>query len=395
MKRRLILATAVSLTMINSQADPVRGYDRKDGSHVSSYDRNAAVRPPTPSSTAAPAPGSIDYNAIYSAKTPQQGSVTNGQPPIVVTVTGSPSTTATSTITRNQWISDTLNVYGTLSNVNVTMKVVGFDKSKNLVTESDDYTIESDGTFHARLSDPKKEIRFLKVMATDKTSEVAQVELASTPIAAVETNASSVEEASPVNGLSVGVIIIGVILGLLWLVVKSISSKVASSKSGPTESDSANQKLALADLAQGSIPHRYHLEGFLPKKGEGVIWAFPGVEHYQKGTHSEWVGRSSGASVRVFKGFWLRSGANRGHKISHSEMDYQGAGTLVLTTIGLCFIGTSSTRIPLAHILAFQSYSDGIGFDTDYTRNNRHVFTQIHAGNVAFIATALDTIKAA
>jgi hypothetical protein len=94
-----------------------------------------------------------------------------------------------------------------------------------------------------------------------------------------------------------------------------------------------------------------------------------------------------------FKGFWVRTGASHGHKVSHTAMDYQGAGTLVLTTIGLCFIGANSTRIPLSHILAFQSYSDGIGFDTDYARNNRHVFTQIHAANVAFIATVLDTIK--
>jgi hypothetical protein len=43
--------------------------------------------------------------------------------------------------------------------------------------------------------------------------------------------------------------------------------------------------------------------------------------------------------------------------------------------------------------LAFQSYEDGIGFDTDYARNNRHIFGAIHAGNVAFIATALDIIK--
>jgi hypothetical protein len=93
------------------------------------------------------------------------------------------------------------------------------------------------------------------------------------------------------------------------------------------------------------------------------------------------------------KGLWVRSGASRGHKVSHSQMDCQGEGTLVLTTMGVCFVGTNSTRIPLSHILAFQCYEDGIGFDTDYARNNRHIFLPIHAGNVAFIATVLDTIK--
>jgi len=391
MKRRLIFAAAVSLTMtmINSQAEPVRAYDRKDGTHVSSYDRNPpATVVPTPTS-------SIDYNAIYSAREAQQGSENNGQPPVVVTVTERPSTRATSTIIRNEWVSDTLNVYGTLTDVNVTMRVIGFDKNQKLITESSDYTIESDGTFHARLSDAKKEIRFLKVLLTDKITGVAQRDSASTPAATVDTGASSV------GSVFTGSLIIGTGIVLLWFFIKLFSclSKGASAQSvslaPPTPSESANQELALADLAKGSPPHRYQLKGFLPKKGESVIWAFLGVNHYQKGTHSEWVGQSSGASVRVFKGFWVRSGTNRGHKVSHSEMDYQGAGTLVLTSIGLCFIGASSTRIPLSHILAFQSYTDGIGFDTDYARNNRHVFTRIHAGNVAFIATVLDTIKAA
>jgi hypothetical protein len=93
------------------------------------------------------------------------------------------------------------------------------------------------------------------------------------------------------------------------------------------------------------------------------------------------------------KGLWVRSGASRGHKVSHTQMDCQGEGTVVLTTMGVCFVGTNSTRIPLSHILAFQSYEDGIGFDTDYARNNRHIFGPIQAGNVAFIATVLEIIK--
>src|ERR1700733_9509732 len=39
-------------------------------------------------------------------------------------------------------------------------------------------------------------------------------------------------------------------------------------------------------------------------------------------------------------------------------------GTLVLTTMGVCFVGTNSTRIPLSIILVFQP-EDGLSFDTD------------------------------
>jgi hypothetical protein len=84
--------------------------------------QGAAASPSASSSTAAPSSGSIDYNAIYSARTPQQQSESSGQPPIEVTVKGHPSTTATSTIINDQWVSDTLNVYGTVSRSEVIQK---------------------------------------------------------------------------------------------------------------------------------------------------------------------------------------------------------------------------------------------------------------------------------
>ena len=89
-------------------------------------------------------------------------------------VNESPSTTVNFTITRNQWTFDTLNVYGTVTNVNVTMRVIGFDKNQKLVTESTDYTIQAEGTFHARLTDTNKEIRLVKVVLYDKTASNSQ-----------------------------------------------------------------------------------------------------------------------------------------------------------------------------------------------------------------------------
>jgi hypothetical protein len=84
----------------------------------------------------------------------------------------------TSTITRNQWLFETLDVYGTLTNVNVTMKVIGFDKkNQKLVSESTDYTIQPEGTFHARLTDANKEIKFVKVLLYDKTASNSQAVL--------------------------------------------------------------------------------------------------------------------------------------------------------------------------------------------------------------------------
>jgi hypothetical protein len=302
-------------------------------------------------------------------------------------------------ITGNRWASGVLIFSGTLSNPEGwPIEFVGFDKDQKVVTQNNDYTTQADGTFQATLSDPKREIKFVKVQfvsavtasARSREAEVQQMPTI-TPIPTVYTNAN----AFPFAGVFVGAIALGILIFIACLVGKSTPNAPSQTATllPPTPSESAQQELTLADLGKGTPTNHFKLEGFLTKKGETLIWAFRGVKHYQQRIHSEWVGRSSGASVRIMKGLWVRSGASRGHKVSRSQMDCQGEGTLVLTTMGVCFVGASSTRIPFSHILAFQPYEDGIGFDTDYARNNRHIFGPIHAGNVAFIATALDIIK--
>jgi hypothetical protein len=67
-------------------------------------------------------------------------------------------------ITGNRWESDNLIVSGTLSNPNGwPVEFVGFDKDQKIVTRNNYYTAQPDGTFQATLSDPKKEIKFVKV----------------------------------------------------------------------------------------------------------------------------------------------------------------------------------------------------------------------------------------
>jgi hypothetical protein len=152
--------------------------------------------------------------------------------------------------------------------------------------------------------------------------------------------------------------------------------------------------LVLDDLRKGTPTEHYKLNGFLPKKGEKVLWCFKSVKHYQLGTHSEWVGRSAGVSFRVAKGIRVRTGGSRGHKVSHSQMDYKGKVDLVLTTQGFTFVGAAdAARIPLSRVLAFQTYSDGFGLQTDYARNNHHLFSHIHSDNVVFIKSALDLLN--
>jgi hypothetical protein len=162
----------------------------------------------------------------------------------------------------------------------------------------------------------------------------------------------------------------------------------------PDPNETEIQHLVLDDLRKGTPSEHYKLNGFLPKKGEKVLWCFKNVKHYQLGTHSEWVGRSAGVSFRVAKGIRVRTGGIRGHKVSHSQMDYKGKVDLVLTTQGFTFVGAAdAARIPLSRILAFQTYSDGFGLQTDYARNNHHLFSHIHADNVVFLKSALDLLN--
>ena len=128
----------------------------------------------------------------------------------------------------------------------------------------------------------------------------------------------------------------------------------------PNANEAQYQKEALDELNNGTLPTGYSLKGYLCKKGEKLIYSFNEVTHCCSAVHSEWTGRSAGASVRIAKGFWIRTGASRGHSAQHTTMQRQGGGSLVLTNQGLSFGSTEkSARILLSHILSFQSGSGG------------------------------------
>lgn len=200
-------------------------------------------------------------------------------------------------------------------------------------------------------------------------------------------------EATPATPIFFLAICLLVLFFVVYLLNKR-ARQVAPPPLPPDPNETEIQHLVLDDLRKGTATEHYKLNGFLPKKGEKVLWCFKNVKHYQLGTHSEWVGRSAGVSFRVAKGIRVRTGGSRGHKVSHSQMDYKGRVDLVFTTQGFSFVGAAdAARIPLSRILAFQTYSDGFGLQTDYARNNHHLFSDMHADNVVFIKSALDLLN--
>ena len=233
---------------------------------------------------------------------------------------------------------------------------------------------------------PSPSVYYTRAAAPPKPSGTARASAYPSVASSTSTEATS---ANPTFFL----ICLGGLLFVVYLVSKRASRAVPPPLPlGPNETEI--QHLVLDDLRKGTPTEHYKLNGFLPKKGEKVLWCFKNVKHYQLGTHSEWVGRSAGVSFRVAKGIRVRTGGSRGHKVSHSQMDYKGKGDLVFTTQGFSFLGAADAgRIPLSRILAFQTYSDGFGLQTDYARNNHHLFSHIHADNVVFLKSALDLLN--
>jgi hypothetical protein len=67
-------------------------------------------------------------------------------------------------------------------------------------------------------------------------------------------------------------------------------------------------------------------------------------------------------------------------------MDNLGTGTLVMSNQAISFLGEQSCRTLLKHIIAFQWYRDGFGFETDAANNNHYIFSGLDGADVDFLA---------
>jgi hypothetical protein len=337
------------------------------------------------------------------------------------------STDVTSEITSNEWRLNTLVVYGTLTNTSsgslklTTPALVGYDaKSQEIsagkiVLANPELKAGQKEAFTAEISDPKKAIKFTKLVGIRSSYHIAteSAYIAPTPFGTatpyaskaspwypsatpIQEQSSAASPQSAPSGNTLGGIFGFVLLGTIGVcVIKfllKLGLRIQAPVATPTPADTVNQQETLDDLRKGITPERYSLSGFVCKKNEKVLFSFQGVRHYHQGTHSQWTGRSAGVSVKVVRGLWFRTGANRGHSVSSTSMDDQGTGTLVLTNQGFSFIGTNSTRIPFTHILSLEPYADGFGLDTDYARNNKHLFAHMHPTNATFVKSAVDII---
>ncbi len=108
---------------------------------------------------------------------------------------------------------------------------------------------------------------------------------------------------------------------------------------------------------------------------EYVVWVQEGVILYQEKKVRQWVGRSSGVSVRITKGVYYRVGASKGHPVEHTEWDRQGKGSLVLTNKNIIFFSpTKSAKIPYKKIITVIPYNDGVELHKDGVNAKTQIF---------------------
>ena len=134
----------------------------------------------------------------------------------------------------------------------------------------------------------------------------------------------------------------------------------------------------LRDVVEGKVPQRVAVDGYFPfnlQKTESLIWMFNGVDYFETRTHTQYVGRSAGFSIRVARGIYYRTGAFHGRPIQSSEVVHAGHGPLAVTNKDLYYSGgQKSLRIPFNKIVTFQEYSDGIGVQRDAASAKPQVF---------------------
>jgi len=112
---------------------------------------------------------------------------------------------------------------------------------------------------------------------------------------------------------------------------------------------------------QGSV--RFNLQS-----GEIPVFGVANVLVSEQRTVSSYVGRYSGASIRVANGLYYHLGGVRGHKEEHTSLQQVDYGDFLMTTRSVYFGGTEkgvNFRLPYSHIIRFEPYSDAVGICRD------------------------------
>ena len=115
---------------------------------------------------------------------------------------------------------------------------------------------------------------------------------------------------------------------------------------------------------------------FMLSRNETMIWLFRDIIFYEQKIKREYVGRSSGISVRVAKGIYYRTGGFRGHPVETTYMQRISVGSVCLTDKHIYFSSPEkSFRLSFDKIINIDTYSNGVGLQKDGA-NSKPIFLE-------------------
>src|ERR1700688_4576190 len=119
----------------------------------------------------------------------------------------------------------------------------------------------------------------------------------------------------------------------------------------------------LRETSEGRVPHSYPAQTSPPfafSSSETVVWLFQNVGHLVFKQQRHYEGGSSGMSVRVAPGVYIRSSAFQGYPVVSTHAIQDDAGQLAVTDENVYFAGqTVAFRIPHRKIAAVIPYANG------------------------------------
>ena len=156
-------------------------------------------------------------------------------------------------------------------------------------------------------------------------------------------------------------------VNLLSLPLNSLPTKYQNA-----DINKLGQMTILKNIQNGIMPRSNTGAPILLGKNESILWTYSDVNLYSEKITKEWVGRSSGYSVRIIKGVYYRTGQMRGKPVEHSSMELSGTGSLYVTNKNLIFQSQEKgLKIPFTKIIGISPYSDGIEVHKDGANQKR------------------------
>ena len=136
------------------------------------------------------------------------------------------------------------------------------------------------------------------------------------------------------------------------------------------------QSLVLRDIEEGRDFERISADGLpiLLGKSERLLWAYSGIEGYERKTGSQYTAGSNGVSLRICKGVYYRIGASKGHSQPYDYQKSLGLGKFIITNKAIYFVGDNHAKILFSKVLSFKPYSDGITIVKDGANPKPYTF---------------------